>query len=428
MAVGGLPGQTDGVSEVYLVVSIVGLALTVNALRPLPTFVPGFFASWLTVELAPHNLVIHAAWNAGFIAAGALEQTTGWIALGLSVLSGAGLLWFIVQSQRALHVLEDSLSEGLGPHYERRVHPGRPIHDDLRTPWRQLVNPFRFRHPDVERIRNLSYGPHGRRNRLDVYRPKQAPRDAPVLIQVHGSGWTVSNKDQQGKPIMLHMAARGWICVAINYRLSPRATWPAHIEDVKRSIAWVRANISRHGGDPSFIVITGGSAGAHLSALAALTPNDPDFQPGFEGADTSVQGCVPLYGLYDLTREYGGLSHRQMLLFLQATVFKRRIGRTPEVFAKASPVAHVAEDAPPFFVIHGRRDSLAPVGQARRFVTKLREVSRAPVAYAELPGTQHAFDVFPSIRTAHVVRAVERFLSYVRETRARRPSAPATRT
>ncbi|HJP66526.1 MAG TPA: hypothetical protein VKA30_09520, partial [Actinomycetota bacterium] len=54
-----------------------------------------------------------------------------------------------------------------------------------------------------------------------------------------------------------------------------------------------------------------------------------------------------------------------------------------------------------------------PIGPARSFVERLREVSRDPVAYAELPGTQHAFDVFPSIRTAHVVRAIERFADWV---------------
>ena len=71
------------------------------------------------------------------------------------------------------------------------------------------------------------------------------------------------------------------------------------------------------------------------------------------------------------------------------------------------------EDAPPFFVIHGAHDSLVPVTETRRFVEQLRAVSRAPVVYAELPGAQHAFDVFPSIRSAHVTRATERFADHV---------------
>ena len=95
---------------------------------------------------------------------------------------------------------------------------------------------------------------------------------------------------------MNQMAAKGWVCVAINYRLAPRDPWPAHIVDVKRAIAWVKDNIADYGGDPDYLAITGGSAGGHLAALAALTPGDPAFQPGFEDADTSVRAAVPFYG------------------------------------------------------------------------------------------------------------------------------------
>ena len=80
-------------------------------------------------------------------------------------------------------------------------------------------------------------------------------------------------------------------------------------------------------------------------------------------------------------------------------------------------------DAPPFFVIHGSHDSLASVEEARHFADLLRRTSLAPVAYAEIPGAQHAFEIFHSLRTTHVVRAVDRFLawvysSYQRERRA----------
>lgn len=402
-------------SQTYLILSIVGLVLTVNALRPIPwgpPWVPSFFAAWLTVELAPHNLVIHAGWNVGFIAAGALHGADGYVALALSAVSGAGLIKFVADSQRALPLLEEALADGLGSGYERRIGPDRPVHHDLRTPWRQLVNPFWMRHPDVERVRNISYGEHGRRNRLDVYRPKSCPSGAPVLLQIHGGGWAISNKNQQGKPIMLHMASRGWVCVAPNYRLSPRATWPAHIEDVKRAIVWIREHVHEYGGDPAFVIVTGGSAGGHLSALTALSANDPAFQRGFEHADTTVQGAVPLYGIYDLTDPQRGWLHRRTIKFWERAVMKAKLVRAREAFETASPIHRVHQDAPPFFVIHGRNDTLAPVADARRLADSLRNVSRAPVVYAELPGTQHAFDVFPSIRTAHVVRAVERFSEY----------------
>jgi acetyl esterase/lipase len=211
---------------------------------------------------------------------------------------------------------------------------------------------------------------------------------------------------------MTHLASLGWVCVAVNYRLSPRATWPDHIVDVKRALAWVKEHIAEYGGDPDFVVITGGSAGGHLSSLAALTANAPEFQPGFEDLDTTVQGCVPFYGVYDFTnRDQAGRG--DMLGFLERMVMKRKMADHPEVFDLASPMSRVHRDAPPFFVIHGKNDTLVPVAQARLFVDLLQAVSHEPVVYAELPGAQHAFEIFASVRTAHTVRAVEHFVGVI---------------
>ena len=90
-----------------------------------------------------------------------------------------------------------------------------------------------------------------------------------------------------------------------NYALSPKATFPDHLIDVKRALAWVKEHIAEYGGDPGYVVISGGSAGGHLSSLAALTPNRPEYQPGFEAVDTTVQACVPFYGVYDFTNRDG---------------------------------------------------------------------------------------------------------------------------
>ena len=97
----------------------------------------------------------------------------------------------------------------------------------------------------------------------------------------------------------------GWVGFNIDYRLSPAATFPDHLVDVKRAIAWVREHAAEYGADPDFVCLTGGSAGGHLCALAALTADDPAYQPGFEDADTSVAAAVPFYGVYDLTDSEG---------------------------------------------------------------------------------------------------------------------------
>ena len=261
---------------------------------------------------------------------------------------------------------------------------------------------------------NISYGQYGSANHLDIWRRPDLDLNgkAPVLFQIPGGAWTTGNKRGQAHPLMSHLAERGWICVAINYRHSPRNTWPAHIVDVKRALAWVKQHIAEYGGDPDFIAITGGSAGGHLSSLAALTPNDPQFQPGFEDADTRVQAAVPFYGIYDFTRLDDSM-HAMMPGLLIKSIIKQRPSTHLKTFAAASPIHHVNADAPPFFVLHGKNDSLAFVEQARAFTSKLRDVSNQPVVYAELPYTQHAFDIFGSARAAHAAVAVEQFLAEV---------------
>jgi len=156
--------------------------------------------------------------------------------------------------------------------------------------------------------------------------------------------------------------------------------------------------------------------------MVALTPGDPAFQPGFEGAPTAVDACVSFYGVYDMTAGRGTDHYDKGLMsLLERRVFKRRYDDNPQIFEDASPQCRVNPDAPPFFVVHGTHDTLVPVAEARRFVEALRATSKAPVLYAELPYTQHAFDVLPSVRSAHAVAAVVRFLEGVRYRSRLRP-------
>src|SRR5262249_20766234 len=115
-------------------------------------------------------------------------------------------------------------------------------------------------------------------------------------------------------------------------------------------------------------------------------------------------------GVYDFTRTDDSM-HPLMVPVVAKHVFKLSRMDIFEPFRIASPITHVSEDAPPFFVLHGTHDSLIPVEQARSFTTRLDEVSREPVVYAELPYAQHAFDIFGSARAAHAAVAVEQFLA-----------------
>lgn len=392
-------------------------ALTANALRPprgRRSGLAAFPIGWVFGETAPQMLALTAVDAVTHLTKG---RRAGWRAkagLALAGASALGLSRIVRQSRQAKDGFEDALVEGLGVDYVEQLDEV-PSPADLATPWRRLARPFSFADDGVKVIRNLPYSEAGRRGHLDIYLPagQDAIKDAPVLLQVHGGAWTLGEKEHQGRPLMNRMAAKGWVCVAINYRLAPRDPWPAHVVDVKRAIAWVKDNIAEHGGDPDYLVITGGSAGGHLAALAALTPGDPAFQPGFEDADTSVRAAVPFYGVYDLAGSTGLANAIAMRdSFLGPRVMQTTWTDAPEVYEAASPILRITPEAPDFFVIHGELDSLVSVEQARMFVAELRRASRSSVVYAEVPGAQHAFDVFHSIRSAHAVRAVDRYLTW----------------
>lgn len=259
----------------------------------------------------------------------------------------------------------------------------------------------------IEVLRDIEYADAAPATRLDIVRQPDVER-APVLLHVHGGAWSSGSKDGRSR-LVDAMAAAGWIGVAIDYRLAPTHTWPAQIVDVKRAIAWVREHIADHGGDPARVVLTGGSSGAHLAALAALTPNVPEWQPGFEEADTSVAGCAAFYGIYDLAGDDGD----------EYTIALRDFGLRGNVFPAdapledlraASPLHRVGPDAPDFFVLHGDRDSYVPIRQAEAFVARLRAVSGSSVTYREVTGSGHMFDEYGSQRARDAQVAVQEWL------------------
>jgi len=401
----------------FLLVTIVGALFTFNAYLPRPAnsllAAPSFFAGWLTSELVAHHFAWQLAATLFFVWAGALAAWPGWLGLGITFASWAALLAMVPVAQRSEHEIEDALRHGLGAGYREAAEPSAAKLRDAFEPSGRIVNPFRFGHPDVRVVHDIRYAEGaGKRHLLDVYAPHEVVSGAPVLLQIHGGGWTIGHKRQQALPLMHHLAARGWVCVAANYRLSPKATFPEHLVDVKLAIRWIREHSAEYGGDASFLAVTGGSAGGHLTALTALTANDPEYQPGFEAVDTRVQAAVPFYGVYDFCDRQRLDPKRSFQRFAERIVIKKKFADDPGAFERASPMSRVRADAPPFFVVHGALDSLVPVQDAQHFVELLRAVSQAPVCYAELPHAQHAFEVFHSLRTRNIVRGVDRFLAF----------------
>jgi triacylglycerol lipase len=166
---------------------------------------------------------------------------------------------------------------------------------------RAVYEPFHEREPyrDVRVTRDANYGPN-ERQRLDVFAPAgETGEPRPVFVFVHGGGFVRGDKKLPGSPyqdnVALWAVRHGMVGVNITYRLAPAFRWPSGAEDVGAAVAWVRAHIAEHGGDPARIVVAGTSAGAvHVASYVA----HPELQPA---GGAGIAGAVLLSGVYDLT-------------------------------------------------------------------------------------------------------------------------------
>ena len=373
--------------------------------RPRVLAAVGFRFGLVVNELPFVAFLVVAASTALAIGDGEIDSAGGWVVVGVAGSTIAGLWLIAWRARRTGPAIERALNEALGPDWRSQIDAGMAAHLRRRPSLaRTLLWPFPWPRPGaVERIKNVSYGDAGRSNLLDVYRHRSRPAGAPTLVYVHGGGYHSGRKSREGLPLSHRLASQGWVCISANYRLKPEAAFPDHVVDLKKVIAWVRTHPDEYGVDPTSVFVAGSSAGGHMASVAALTPNDPAFQPGFEDADTSVAAAISLYGY---------------------------LGTSDDRYPDSSPQAHVRRDAPPFFLAQGDRDTYSPrfLSIARDFAAKLRDTSANPVVYAELPGAQHAFDVFHSIRFETVVDGIEAFTAWVRSMRvndaARMPADP----
>jgi triacylglycerol lipase len=144
----------------------------------------------------------------------------------------------------------------------------------------------------VKKTLDVAYGPADL-NRLDVYEPgSPAAKPAPVLIFIHGGAFIGGDKKSYDN-IGYYFARHGVVTVLANYRLAPANPWPAGATDVGSAVAWTRANIAAHGGDPAKIVLFGHSAGAsHVAAYAF----EKRFQPA---SGSGLAGVILGSGIYD---------------------------------------------------------------------------------------------------------------------------------
>lgn len=403
----------------FLTWTLSSVFLTLNVFRPLAKrtnssfteILLSFALGWLIGDLLPHWILLNIGITLLFSFSDIFSQPLGWTGLiihfaGWTILSLR--LWIILNLPERL---ENKMEEQLGNIWHKTstnfASPAKLINID----WYSWINPNTILNdPRIEIIRDrVFFEQNDIELKLDIYRPRSSKIMRPALLQIHGGAW-ISGSKRQASLLMTQMAAQGWVCFSLAYRLSPEVVFPEHLIDIKRALKWIKAHADEYGLDPNFIIATGGSAGAHLATLLALTPNQPEFQPEFKQTDTCIQGCVALYGVFDIIEAF----EEATLFPAKAKVLKLLCGGTPETqsecYLKLAPKNWIKQEAPPFLLVQGENDALIPVTETDSFFQSLQTQKKSLSALLRLPLVEHAFDIFPTLTAQCIIPIIARYL------------------
>lgn len=243
---------------------------------------------------------------------------------------------------------------------------------------------------------------------LDLYMPKGVARPR-LLVWIHGGAWRSGSRS---KMPLTALVEHGWAVASVDYRLSPVASFPAQIHDIRASIRFLRANVDKYGYVADRIAIAGASAGGHLVALCGVTNGHKDLE-GKVGEDlehsSDVQAVVSFYGASNLTTILNqstphGLSVRVPALEL---LLGGQPETVPEIAKLASPMFHVDENDPPLLLFHGDQDAQMPINQSIELLGAYRRYDR-PVEFKVVHGAGHGGPKFYDDRRLELT---ERFLN-----------------
>lgn len=201
---------------------------------------------------------------------------------------------------------------------------------------------------------------------LDLYVPNAPFRAVPIIIYIHGGGW--SGLDKRWCPYAMRMLEQDYAVASINYRLVQDGPFPAQLHDCKAAVRWLRAHAAEYGLDGEHIGAWGDSAGGHLAAMLGVTADRPELEgnSGTPGVSSNVQAVCDWYGPGDLTRmvppeyeEFWDDEH---------SMIARLIGGAPRThlaeLRAASPAHYASREAAPMLIMHGDHDMMVPLSQS----------------------------------------------------------------
>ncbi len=226
--------------------------------------------------------------------------------------------------------------------------------------------------PEARVERDLVYGKGGDTDlKLDLAMPKTGDGPFPVVVCIHGGGWTHGDRADLRNTIEA-LACKGYVAVSVDYRLAPKDRFPAAVEDCKAAVRWLRANAATYKINSERIGVVGFSSGGYLACMLGVTRK----ADGFEGSggnpeqSSAVQAVVSFFGPTDLTQDGFGkdVAKENLVPFLGGTLTENK-----DLYQKASPVTYAGKHAPPFLFFHGGNDHIVPLKQSELLADKLKE-------------------------------------------------------
>ena len=268
---------------------------------------------------------------------------------------------------------------------------------------------------------DISYADQSSSQKLDIYLPDDNAGPFPVIVSIHGGAFMGCDKSDTQVLPMLEGLKRGYAVIAVNYRLSWEARFPALVQDVKAAVRWIRANALDYGLDPLKIAAWGGSAGGYLASMLGTSAGVrelEDLSMGNPEQPSNIQAVVTWYGPTNFLKmdeqlAANGLTPPEDQLHNGANspeslLLGQKITEIPERVKAANPETYIRRDIPPFFLQHGIKDCVVPVQQSINFAAKLSKVLRKDQVKLEL--IQDAEHADPRFESPENVKKVLDFL------------------
>ena len=220
---------------------------------------------------------------------------------------------------------------------------------------------------NVDSVENISYAEDDKWHLLDVYHPRKATGPLPVIVNIHGGAWVYGDKKVYA-PYCMYLASRGFAVINASYRLAPRHTFPAPLEDVGKMVEWVFHHADEYGLDLSNLFFVGDSAGAHLATAYTAIQLNEDYAKSFPGIQVAKsfipKGLLLNCGVFDMEAEWKKQG-RTLTPFLTDLLGEKP---TDEAVKQMSPAQYMTSDFPPVHLTTSNGDFL------RKHSYRLKEV------------------------------------------------------